>query len=240
MTVVSGHQPAYLPWLGLLHKASLCDVFVFMDDVQFLDRDFNHRNRILAQDNRVQWLTVPVDRKNSPSRLLKDTAVAQDGPARGWQHRHLLALKSCYGATPHFGRYLPFFEWLYLENRWESLAALNLAILRQALEWFGLAPRLVKGSDMGFSGRKSDLVLEHALRLDADTVVTGALGRDYIRLEDFAARGVKVVFQDYRLPAYLPAPPDEPAPLSFVDLLFREGPRSPQVAFAGNTTREDL
>ena len=33
---VSGHQPAYLPWLGLFHKLYLSDVFVYMDTVQFL------------------------------------------------------------------------------------------------------------------------------------------------------------------------------------------------------------
>jgi hypothetical protein len=40
--IVTGHQPVYLPWLGLFHKISLADVFVLMDDVQYLVRDWNN------------------------------------------------------------------------------------------------------------------------------------------------------------------------------------------------------
>ena len=43
--LISGHQPAYLPWLGLIHKVMVADEFVFMDDVQFIGNDFIHRNR---------------------------------------------------------------------------------------------------------------------------------------------------------------------------------------------------
>ena len=46
MNIVSGHQPVYLPWLGLFHKISLCDKFVYMDTVQYLNNDWNNRNKI--------------------------------------------------------------------------------------------------------------------------------------------------------------------------------------------------
>lgn len=59
MTIISGHQPVCLPWLGLLHKALLADRFVFMDDVQYLRQDWNNRNKIRTPGG-WQWLTVPV------------------------------------------------------------------------------------------------------------------------------------------------------------------------------------
>ncbi len=77
MKIVSGHQPVYLPWLGLIHKAALSDVFVFMDDVQYLEQDWNNRNRIKTPQGKPIWLTVPVDLKNSPSRIIKDIRIKE-------------------------------------------------------------------------------------------------------------------------------------------------------------------
>lgn len=240
--IVSGHQPAYLPWLGLLHKASLCDVFVYMDDVQYLTQDWNNRNRVIGRDGRPFWLTVPVDLKGSSSRLLKDIRIAphRGKPSQHWQASHWQSLRTCYGKTKYFAEYAPFFEWLYLDNEWSLLSELNLAVLDQALDWFGLAPQLVIGSEEGFTSSKSDLVLEHAQRFEADTVVTGTHGRDYIRAEDFAACNITVFFQDYRHPQYRQGHHDFVPYLSFVDLLFRYGPDSREVCLDGNIAKEAL
>jgi hypothetical protein len=235
MTIVSGHQPAYLPWLGLLHKASLCDVFVYMDDVQFLDRDFNHRNRVLSPSGQALWLTVPVARKASPSNLLKDMLIQKEHPSRSWQQKHWATLRSCYGKCVYFKEYAPFFEWLYLENTWKRLTDLNLVILQKAFEWFDIQARIVIGSDLNFSGKKSDLVLEHCRQFNASIVVTGTHGKDYIVRQDFENLGITVVFQDYTHPKYSQRARQEFVPcLSCVDLLFNHGPDSAKIMREGN------
>lgn len=241
MTIVSGHQPAYLPWLGLLHKASLCDVFIYMDDVQFLDRDFNHRNRVLAPNGQVLWLTVPVDRKASSSRLLKDILIKRGDGQHSWQHKHWSTLKACYGKAPYFKVYASFFEQLYQGTCWKRLADLNLAILRQVFAWFNIHARIVIGSELGFSGKKSDLVLEHCRCFGAQTVVTGSFGRDYITLDDFNNLGVKVHFQDYNQPTYKQRIGSEfISRLSFVDLLFNHGPDATKIMRQDNIGRTEL
>ena len=57
--IVTAHQPAYLPWLGLLHKAALADTFVLMDNVQFEKDSFVNRNKLRSPEG-WRWLTVPV------------------------------------------------------------------------------------------------------------------------------------------------------------------------------------
>ena len=46
MKLVSAHQPAFIPWVGLLHKLMICDTFIFMDIAKFRKRAFMHRNYI--------------------------------------------------------------------------------------------------------------------------------------------------------------------------------------------------
>lgn len=238
--IVSGHQPAYLPWLGLLHKASLCDIFVFMDDVQFIDRDFIHRNRVITPDGKTLWLTVPIDRKNSLSNTIKDILISQNSSVGDWQRKHMLTLKTCYSKALFFRKYWPFFEWLYMENRWEKIVDLNLVILKKVFDWFHLDPKLIIASQEGFNGKKSDLVLEHALRFKADKVVTGPMGRDYIKYDDFKKKNIKVIHQEYHHPQYSQGVSPNISHLSFVDLLFRYGPESPEIAFSNNIDKDSL
>jgi len=240
--IVSGHQPAYLPWLGLLHKASLADVFVYMDDVQYLEGDWQNRNRIKVAEKTASWLTVPVDLKKSPSRRICDILIKQEDCREEdrWNARHWKTIRTSYGRAEFFEKYCGFFEALLLGQHWERLADLNIAILRKAFEWFEIDTELIVGSEQGFSGRKSDLVLEHAVQFNADVIVTGILGKQYIDTSSFEAKGIHVVFQDYHHPEY----PQRFGPflshLSFIDLIFNCGPRSREIAFAGNIGKHDL
>jgi|TARA_B100001964_G_scaffold186008_1_gene206495 hypothetical protein len=46
LKICSAHQPAFLPWLGLIHKIMISDIFVVMDIAKFRKRAFMHRNKI--------------------------------------------------------------------------------------------------------------------------------------------------------------------------------------------------
>jgi hypothetical protein len=239
--IVSGHQPSYLPWLGLLHKASLCDDFVFMDDVQFLRRDWNHRNRVKGPDGEV-LLTVPVTLPNGSRTTLKDTRVAEtkEGGSQDWQSSHWKSLSLFLGKAPYWDEHAPFLERFYMERRWRWLAELCLEQLTYFLAAFGLKPRVLVGSEQGFSGYKSDLVLEHAQRTKADTCVTGRQGVNYIDTDAFSRAGVALYFQDYAHPTY----PQRFGPflpmMCALDLLCNTGPDARVILSRGNVNRADL
>jgi hypothetical protein len=240
--IISGHQPAYLPWLGLLHKAYLADTFIYMDDVQYLERSWQNRNRIKVSKDTSTLLTVPVDLKASASRKICDILIKQEvcREKDKWNVRHWRALQTSYSRAPYFFEYNEYFEWLFMEKSWVRLADLNLAILQKAFEWFSIDARIVMGSKQNFQHKKSDLVLEHGCRFNADIVVTGILGRDYIDVESFEKKNIKVLFQDYQHPAYQQRFGSFLSHLSFVDLLFNCGPMSREIAFSGNTSKEGL
>lgn len=243
MRIVSGHQPVYLPWLGLIHKASLADVFVFMDDVQYLEKDWNNRNRIKTPQGKAIWLTVPVDLSNSKTRLLKDIRISREvhlSEKDKWQVIHWQTVRMAYSRAPYFNRYKDFFEWLYCDNRWEYLSELNLTILKKVFEWFDINTEIIIGSRENFAGKKSDLVLEHGIRYKADIVVTGALGRDYIEEDRFRERAINVIYQEYRHPVYRQSFGEFVSHLSFIDLLFNYGSGSRQICLENNISREAL
>jgi hypothetical protein len=237
MHIITGHQPVYLPWLGLFHKIALADTFVFMDDVQYLSQDWNNRNFIKGAQGKVR-LTVPVRLKASSSDLLKDIVIADDGwgTKRHWQTEHWKSLQACYARAPFWQDHADFFETFYTERPWKWLAEMNLALLGHFLEVFDIRVKLIKASEEGYVGTKSDLVLDHCRRLDADVCIFGTQGRDYVAADDFFAEGTSIHFQDYRHPEYQQRFDGFISHLSVCDLLFNHGPKSRDILLAGNVT----
>lgn len=238
MKIISGHQPVYLPWLGLFHKIALCDEFVFMDDVQYLRQDWNNRNKIKGSHGAF-WLTVPVSLKQSASELIKDIQISQDGwgSKKYWQNVHWNSIETCYRRAPHWARYADELQSIYLDQKWELLAPLNRRLLTFFLTALEIKVSVVCASEVGFDGTKSDLVLDHCKKLNGSFCVLGTHGRDYLEIDKFSDHGIGVYFQDYKHPEYDQLFGQFVSHLSALDLLFNCGPNSREVLLSGNISK---
>lgn len=241
MKIVTGHQPGYLPWIGLFHKISLADTFVFMDDVQYVHQDWHNRNRIKGPKGPF-WLTVPVNGKASSSRLLKDILIDQGkwGSPRQWQMLHWRSLETCYRGAKHWDRYAPFFDRLYNSKPWKWLVELCEEVTHFMLQELDIQIEFIRASEYGFSGSKSDLVLDHCLKLEADLCVFGQLGRDYVQEDDFTRNSISVYYQNYLHPTYQQRFGEFVSNMSTVDLLFNCGSLAREIVTADNIRKEHL
>jgi hypothetical protein len=226
--ILTAHQPVYLPWLGLFHKIALAETFVSFDEVQYLPKDWNNRNRIKTLTGPA-WLTVPVLRKGY---LEKPIRAIEINNAEPWRRKHWRSLVANYAKAPYFDEYAGFFENVYARD-WQYLAELDDFMLEWFLRTLGIHVWFLRASDYSFRGTKSALVLDMCVQLGADVYVFGELGRDYADVEAFEAAGVKVVFQEYRHPTYPQLQGDFVPHLSAVDLLFNCGPRSLDILMSG-------
>lgn len=227
--ILTAHQPAYLPWLGLLAKIAAADRFVLLDTVALPGRggsengNYENRQRIKTATG-VQWLTVPVRRAEGVP--LKDVLIANDQP---WQRKHWRALELAYQGAPHFDLYAPELKHLLSERRWERLADLDLALLRFHLDHFGIDTEIVRASDLNPSGAKSELILDLCRKLRASGFIFGAHGREYADVAAFGAAGVRVTFQDFRHPEYPQLHGAFVPGMAALDLLLNVGPESGRV-----------
>jgi hypothetical protein len=240
--IVTGHQPVYLPWLGLFHKIALSDVYVYMDDVQYLRKDWNNRNRILGPHGAF-WLTVPVDLKHSATMNLKDIRLCRNGDPRdkgGWQYEHWKSIQCSYRKCAYWSVYSPFLEAVYMQRIWHGLSDLNEYMLRYFLEQLDIKVDIIKAAEHGFEGRKSDLVLDHCCELGAEVCVLGEQGRNYLNEADFVQQGIHVYYQSYNHPRYTQRYKGFTSHLSVVDLLFNKGPESREILLKDNVSREQL
>ena len=73
--ILTVHQPAYLPCLGLFHKIAIADTYVFFDRVQYATQTWINRNYIKGKNNKL-LLTLPVQAKRHLNSKNSDIKLA--------------------------------------------------------------------------------------------------------------------------------------------------------------------
>lgn len=194
---LSVHQPAYLPWLGYFDKIIKSDVFVFLDSVQFEKNSFTNRNKIKTPQGAI-WLTIPVKTKGHIGNTLADIEIDN---IQNWQKKHLNTIFMSYKKAPRFGECYSKLENLY-QQQYQLLSELCWNQLLFWLREFGCKTEVVRSTTLLIDAKKSDLILELCRHFNADHYISGVLGKNYLKEEDFLNNGIMVSYQDYQHPVY--------------------------------------
>ena len=195
--LLSAHQPAYLPWLGYFEKIARADVFIYMDTVQFERNSYTNRNKIKGP-NGAQMLTIPVCMKGHMEKVMKDMVIDEK---TNWRRKHLNSIFCNYKKAPYFEQNFPKLERLY-EDMTDNFSELVYSQLLFWLDELHINTKIVRLQDLNITSANSDLVLDMCRATGADQYLSGALGKDYLNTEKFAADGIKVFFQDYHCEPY--------------------------------------
>lgn len=235
-TILSAHQPAYLPWLGYFHKIAISDAFVILDEVQFEKNSFTNRNKIRTTHGAI-WLTVPVLMTGHLKKTISQIEINNETP---WRKKHWKSLYFNYKKAPYFDKYADFFEDFYKKD-WIRLcdaAEYTLSFFIKELE---IKTVFHKQSDLRVESTKQQLVLDLCKKLKSDTFVFGALGKNYADISMFKNNDVKAYFQNYKHPVYPQLQKNFISYLSIIDLLFNVGKaRILDIIMSDNTSKKDL
>ena len=223
--LVAIHQPHYLPWLGLLHRMARVDLFIVLDHVQFERGNYQNRTQVRV-NGAPHWLTVPVQQRSQKERIVDKTI----DNSRAWGRAHFETLRRAYAGAGFFGYYATELRAL-LDCEWRRLVDLNehtLAFLRDA---FDIRTPMVKSSELGVAGAKSELVLNLCKAVGADGLLVGLGGsRNYLDRAAFAQAGVALEMQRFTHPVYRQRGGGIfHGGLSALDMLFNCGPASRRI-----------
>ncbi len=229
MSVVAICQPNFLPWLGYLEMAERADVFVMLDDVVFIRREWVNRNRILsAKKEGWGWLTVPV-RSEWGTTHINAVEIKQ---GQGFPQKMLESVRHTYSRAPFFSVYFPKLAEI-LDKPWERLLDLNLATIRFLMDAMLIPDKLVLSSSLGIESKRDDKLADICERLGASVYLANNGSKSYIQPEKFQSRGIGFAFQDYTHPTYEVPGCDFVPYLSAIDALFWHGPAAAGVMRSG-------
>jgi hypothetical protein len=233
--ILTAHQPAYLPWLGLFHKIALADVFIFMDDVKYSKSDYSNRNYIKHPEGRKHLLTIPVKTGGADNVTFVNLPIDN---SQNWRRSHLATIDNFYRKAPH-KQMLGDLSDNYRKEH-VMLSDLTYEMLLFFLGKLGIKTRVMRASLLGLKESGNDYLIELCKTHSCDVYIFGALGRDYADLAAFESAGINAMFQDYHHPVYPQLHGDFVSHLSIVDLLFNCGASSLDILMSGNMTKEDI
>lgn len=195
--ILSAHQPAYIPWLGYFDKIVRSDVFIYLDTVQFEKNSFVNRNQIKTPQG-AAWLSIPVKTKGHLNKALVDIEIDN---SQNWSKKHLNSVFLNYKKAPRFEECYAKLQELF-QKEYRLLADLCWDQLDFWLKEIGIETKIVRLSDLSLKAKGSELILEICKHFEANYYLSGVLGKNYLKENDFRSAGISVEYQEYKQPIY--------------------------------------
>lgn len=191
---VAIHQPNFYPRLKVLQKLANSDLVVMLDDVQYCNREWQNRTRIVPISNRAPsfWLSVPAQRPNGRATKIKDVEVCD--PVGSYK-RCVLSLESAYSSSSFMSMVrstLPLSPCSFVAD-WAVYTTVSL------LEITGLSPLISFASHYQIHESGSRRIAALCEAVGASEYLADSGASHYLRTEDFPS-SVKVLWQDWRPP----------------------------------------
>ncbi len=188
------HQPNFFPRLSTLAKLYAADVWVILDDVQFSQRDYQHRCYLPAAGAALpaRWLTVPVHLPAGRATLIKDARIADPALAA----RHMQGLLGQYFRTsPHraaiWGLLAEADDAVASSARVAESSERTTTALLEAVGWRG---RICRSSGIAARTGRSERLADLTTAVSATAYLCGTGGSRYLDPAPFTAQGLAVQF----------------------------------------------
>lgn len=219
---VSIHQPSYFAWLGLLHKISNSDCYVFMDDVQLSDSAYQNRNIFLTNTGKIKYLNINIVKKGYRDKPLRNLEISNPY----WQNEHLNFLNANYRKHQYFKEVFEMIASFY-EKPFKSLGEILFSNVLLTLNLFGIETKVIKQSDLSYNkdAHKGRLVIELIKAVGYTTYYSGKGATSYISEDEFTKENIKLIYQQFTHPVYpqTNSPKEFVLGLSCLDFLFNCG-----------------
>ena len=195
--VVTIHQPDFLPWLGFFDRWGKSDLYIVLDDVQFIRRGWHHRDKIKTQ-NGIEWLTVPVQKKGRYCQTIKEVKINNQ---ENWKQKHLKTLQQAYKKAPNVD--LVYGKLSEIYNRdYDLLISFNMNLLRLCSKMLGINVPVVFASEFNVKSTGSRRLVDLVKSVGGNDYLTGSGSRDYLDEAIFKKEGINVCWQEFKNPVY--------------------------------------
>ena len=186
MTKLFIHQPEYFPWVNFFIKAALSDKFVILDDVQYMRRGFQNRNKIKTSHG-SNWITVPI-KYTKRNTLIKDVMIDN---SKNWQEDHKKKIINSYKKTLFYSEVMKALSPIF-ESKWSNLCDLNYFIINLIFNKLNINCEPIKASSIKSNKKKNDLILDICDKLGAKKYITGEGSKSYLKEDLFTYKNIKI------------------------------------------------
>lgn len=183
-------QPYFLPYIGYVQLMAASDIFISLDDVNYINKGWINRNNLVF-NGRKTLFTVPLSRP-SQNRLICETLLSGIFP--DWRDRFMKSLSTWYGKEPFFNEGIEFARDI-LFSGCETIASLNVYTLRKLAAILHIDTEIISSSDTKIPKTKGvTRLIAMCVNYGADLYVNAPGGKPLYCEDMFAPYGIDLRF----------------------------------------------
>lgn len=209
-------QPYFFPYLGYFQLIKAVDQFVFYDDVNFINRGWINRNRVLVGGN-AAYITLSLE-KASQNKKIHDIRVI------GGEEKILKTLHYHYKKAPCFPEVFPLVENVLNNPDGEKMIAkVAAASVTEVCRYLGLTTKFEFSSEKYADTRdmgRAERLMEICKRNAAGDYINAPGGRELYSKAEFAREGIDLHFLAAKTKTYRQFGPGFIPNLSIIDVLM--------------------
>jgi len=212
-------QPYFFPYLGYWQLLNLVDRFVIYDDVNYIQRGWVNRNRILI-NGAPSYLTLPLSNA-SQNKLICEISIDQTAK---WRAKMLKSIEGAYRKSPFYAEIFPVVENIIRYENANLSDFLKHQIFKLA-EYIGIETQIVESS-RGYSNTVlsgQERIIDICRREQASVYVNPEGGVTLYDSAAFVAEKLSIQFLKSNTRCYRQRSESFVPHLSVVDTLMAEG-----------------
>jgi len=209
-------QPYIFPYIGYFQLIKAVDKFVIYDDVNFINRGWINRNRILV-NGKDSLFTIPL-KEASQNKLINEIEVNWDD---AWKSKWLKTLEQSYKKAPFFQQVKPIIEQTLGQEKaiFSEIIVENLKLINAYL---GITTEIIPSSAIyqNIELKAQNRILDICLQEKANHYINPIGGIELYQKEVFEEKGIQLNFIKSK-PVQYPQLKNEFVPwLSILDVLM--------------------
>lgn len=209
-------QPYIFPYIGYFQLIKAVDKFVIYDDVNFINRGWINRNRILV-NGKDSLFTIPL-KEASQNKLINEIEVNWDD---AWKSKWLKTLEQSYKKAPYFQQVRPIIEQTLGQEKtiFSEIIVENLKLINAYLD---ITTEIISSSSIyqNTELKAQTRIVDICLKEKANHYINPIGGIELYQKEVFEKQGMQLNFIKSKAVQYPQLKNDFVPWLSIIDVLM--------------------
>lgn len=183
-------QPYFFPYIGYWQLINAVDKFVIFDDVNYINRGWINRNKILNTDG-SQYFNILL-KSRSQNKKINETELNND--AR-YIKKNLKKISFIYGKAPYYSMVYPVLEQI-LTNRELNLSKYLYFNIECICDYLNITTELLLSSEISNTDNRTgqDRIINIVKKCNADTYINAIGGADLYSRYFFQENKINLFF----------------------------------------------
>ena len=186
-------QPYIFPYLGYYQLVGAVDMFIFFDDVNFINKGWINRNNILQQNNAARF-TVPLS-KASQNKLINEIEISE---YEKWRNDFLKSISFNYKKAPFFPVIYKWLEELLSAKNYHMISDLAADSVKGVAQLTGMETHFDYSSKINYDRETATNGQDKVLRIcelnNAHQYINPKNGTELYDAEQFREKNIQLNF----------------------------------------------